>query len=118
MVDKSNREVACWAITQNERLYDKMDAIAERSVVISWSLGNIYRSERCVQATGCSSGLREKTAESPVSDSSSTRRRRDPGFATGNRHKAGYWGRFYLPPFPIAVTSIICTWKRSTAFEM
>jgi len=46
VVNRSELEVAAWAITQNEKLYNRMDAIAERSVIIELSLGSTYRSEK------------------------------------------------------------------------
>jgi hypothetical protein len=36
---------AAWAITQNERLWTKFDSVADRSVIIEWSLGDDYRTE-------------------------------------------------------------------------
>ena len=105
MTDKSDREVAAWAITQNERLYNKMDAIAERSVIVEWSLGRNYRSDKMQPGdralfwlTGTRGGIArigffiDKRATKPRT-----------GFWTdtaGKRHKAGYWGRFFLPPLP------------------
>lgn len=44
MVDKQDwPKPAAWAITQNESLWQEFDSIADRSIIIEWSLSDNYR---------------------------------------------------------------------------
>jgi hypothetical protein len=50
VVDKHDwPKPAAWAITQNERLWAGFDAIADRSVIIEWSLADNYRTHMMEQ---------------------------------------------------------------------
>ena len=40
---KSWGKPGAWAITQNEKLWDQFDAVADRTTVVEWSLGDDYR---------------------------------------------------------------------------
>lgn len=94
---------AAWAITQNERLWEHFDSVADRSVVISWSLGDSYRTDEMQPGdralfwvTGKNGGLARLGFVLSTS--------RTPGGtwtdAFGVAHEAPYSGTFYLPPFP------------------
>jgi hypothetical protein len=104
MVDKRKwPKPAAWAIAQNERLWTKFDSVADRSVIISWSLGDNYRTELMEPAdrtifwiTGANGGIarigfvlsKERTPGGRWKD------------ANGVWHSAPHHGTFFLPPFP------------------
>ncbi len=94
---------AAWAITQNEHLWQEFDAIADRSVVIDWSLGDNYRTAMMSPGdrvlfwiTGRNGGLARigfvlgvrKTPRGRWKD------------ALGRWHTEPYSGSFFLPPLP------------------
>lgn len=94
---------AAWAITQDERLWQEYDAVAERSFVVEWSLADNYRTQAMQPGdralfwiTGANGGL---ARVSFVLDKRATPRGywRD---AHGVRHESPYQGVFFLPPFP------------------
>lgn len=104
MTDKRNLgKPAAWAITQNEKLWREFDAVADRSVIIEWSLGGDYRSELVEPGdraifwiTGPNGGLARLGF---VLDVWATPR----GYwkdSAGKRHKSPFAGQFFLPPFP------------------
>jgi hypothetical protein len=94
---------AVWAITQNERLWTKFDAVADRSVVIEWSLGDNYRTEMMTPGdrvvfwiTGSGGGIARIGFVLAVR-ATPTGQWKD---ASGRRHAAPFTGQFFLPPFP------------------
>src|SRR3712207_2586721 len=42
---ESWRKPAAWAVTHNESLWTKFDSIADRAVVLGWSLGDTYKTQ-------------------------------------------------------------------------
>ena len=104
MVDKRNWErPAAWAITQNEHLWEEFDSVADRRVIVEWSLADNYRTHMMEPGdpalfwiTGKNGGIARLGFVLGVRE---TRRGawRD---AAGKRHKAPYSGEFFLPPFP------------------
>jgi hypothetical protein len=104
MVDKQDRpKPAAWAITQNESLWQEFDSIADRSIIIEWSLSDSYRTHMMEPGdralfwiTGRNGGLARVGFVLKVIPT--------PGAywkdAFGRRHRALYHGQFYLPPFP------------------
>ena len=94
---------AAWAITQNEKLWSEFDSVADRSVIIGWSLGDNYRTEMMEPGdrtifwiTGKNGGIARMGFVLNI--------RATPGAywedSAGRRHDAPYTGTFYLPPFP------------------
>jgi hypothetical protein len=104
VVDKQDwPKPAAWAITQNESLWQEFDSIADRSIIIEWSLSDNYRTakmdpgDRAVfWITGRNGGLARVGFVLKVTPT-------PRGFwkdAHGRRHKSPFSGQFYLPPFP------------------
>ncbi len=104
MTDKTKwPKPAAWAITQNERLWAEFDSVADRSVIIEWSLADNYRThmmepgDRTVfWITGSNGGLARlgfvlKVVETPRGYWKDVK---------GKRHRSPCSGRFFLPPFP------------------
>jgi hypothetical protein len=94
---------AAWALTHNENLWTKFDSIADRSVVLGWSLGDTYKTrlmepgDRTIfWIVGRNGGIArlgfvlrvEKTPRGKWKD------------AFGTVHTSPYSGQFFLPPFP------------------
>jgi hypothetical protein len=104
MVDKRDwPKPAAWAITQNENLWRHFDAVADRSTVVEWSLGDNYRTrmmdpgDRVVfWITGRNGGIARLGFVLAVAPS----RRGYWKDAFGTRHKSSFFGQFFLPPFP------------------
>lgn len=94
---------AAWAITQNEKLWVEFDSIADRSVVVEWSLGDTYRTkmmqsgDRAVfWVVGKNGGIARIGFVLSV-------RATPKGYwtdAMGTRHESPYSGQFFLPPLP------------------
>jgi hypothetical protein len=94
---------AAWAITQNEKLWTEFDSVADRSVIVEWSLGEDYRTEMMESGdraifwiTGPRGGIARvgfvlKVRATPKG------RWKD---ANGEWHAAPFSGQFFLPPFP------------------
>lgn len=94
---------AAWAITQNEKLWTKFDSVADRSVMVEWSLGEDYRTQMMESGdrsifwiTGRRGGIARvgfvlRVCATPKG------RWKD---ANGEWHAAPFSGQFFLPPFP------------------
>ncbi|HEY5386010.1 MAG TPA: hypothetical protein VIJ56_12315, partial [Acidimicrobiales bacterium] len=104
MVDKRGwGKPAAWAITQNESLWEQFDSIADRSIIIEWSLSDNYRTRMMESGdrvlfwiTGRNGGLARVGFVLKVTPT-------PRGYwkdAHGKRHKSPFAGQFYLPPFP------------------
>jgi hypothetical protein len=94
---------AAWAITQNEKLWAAFDSIADRSVIVDWSLGDTYRTRMMKPAdptvfwvVGRNGGIARVGFVLAV-------RPTPRGYwkdASGTRHESPYSGQFFLPPLP------------------
>jgi hypothetical protein len=94
---------AAWAITQNERLWTEFDSVADRSVIVGWSLGDTYRTQlmepgdrALFWVTGRDGGIARVGFVV-------AKQRTPRGFwkdAPGARHESPYSGTFFLPPLP------------------
>lgn len=94
---------AAWAITQNEKLWTAFDSVADRSVIVEWSLGDTYRtrmmepSDRAIfWVVGKNGGIARVGFVLTV-------RPTPRGYwkdALGTRHESPYSGQFFLPPLP------------------
>ena len=94
---------AAWAITQNERLLQDFDSVADRSVIIEWSLGDNYRTHMMEKGdraifwiTGHNGGLARVGFVLSVRPTP----RDSWKDSFGRKHKSPYAGKFFLPPFP------------------
>lgn len=94
---------AAWAITQNEKLWTQFDSVADRSVIVQWSLGDSYRTKMMKpgdRAIFWIAGRNGGVARIGfVLDVRSTPKGRWKD-AHGDWHAAPFSGQFFLPPLP------------------
>ena len=94
---------AAWAITQNEKLWTEFDAVADRSVIVEWSLGDNYRTKMMEPGdrtvfwiTGRNGGIARVGFVLQVRATPKGRWKD----AVGRSHVSPLSGLFFLPTFP------------------
>jgi hypothetical protein len=94
---------AAWAIAQNERKWSEFDAVADRCVIVDWSLADDYRTHMMKPGdrslfwvTGRNGGIARIGFLLSVTATPRARWKD----AQGKWHKEPYSGRFFMPPFP------------------
>jgi hypothetical protein len=104
MTDKRNwPRPAAWGITHNEKLWTQFDSVADRSVVVEWSLADNYRThlmepgDRVIfWITGANGGIARMGFVLAVTRTPKGKWKD----ALGNWHASPFSGEFFLPPFP------------------